>query len=60
MLGYVKSKQGLKIPGICCILCDCGKVCVDQTDRTIETKCREHMRHVLATQRSLVWWSTAL
>jgi hypothetical protein len=34
-----KDKLGLKVTGIDCVLCECGKVCVGQTGRSIETRC---------------------
>jgi hypothetical protein len=46
MLGSVKDKLGLKVPGIYHIPCECSKVYVGQTGRTIETRCKEHMRHI--------------
>jgi hypothetical protein len=46
MLGSVKDKLGLKVPGIYRIPCECSKVYIGQTGRTIETRCKEHMRHI--------------
>jgi hypothetical protein len=37
MLGSVKDKLGLKVPNIYRIPCECGKVHVGQTGRTIQT-----------------------
>jgi hypothetical protein len=36
----------LKVVGIHCVLCECGKMYVVQMGRTIETMCKEHMRHI--------------
>jgi hypothetical protein len=36
---------GLKIPGVYRIPCECGKVYIGQTGRSIEARCKEHMRH---------------
>jgi hypothetical protein len=46
MLGSVKFKLGLKVPGIYCTPCESGKVYIGQTGRTIETQCKEHKRHI--------------
>jgi hypothetical protein len=40
-----KDKLGLKTAGIYRIPCECGKVYVGQTGRTIEARLREHRRH---------------
>jgi hypothetical protein len=37
---------GLKVEGIYCVPCECGKVYVGQTGRTIEIRCKEHMRYI--------------
>ena len=38
----VKDDLGLKTPGLYCIPSECGKVCVGQSGRTIETRVKEH------------------
>jgi DNA-binding transcriptional MerR regulator len=38
----VKDDLGLKTPGVYCIPCKCGKVCVGQSGRTIEMRVKEH------------------
>jgi hypothetical protein len=40
----------LKAAGIYCIPCECGKVYVGQTGRTIEARLKEHRRHVHLNQ----------
>jgi hypothetical protein len=42
----VKDDPGLKIPGVYGIPCECGKTYIGQTNRTIETRRKEHMRHL--------------
>jgi hypothetical protein len=37
MLRPIKDKMGLKVAGIYCVPCKCGKVCVGETGRIIET-----------------------
>jgi hypothetical protein len=46
MLRSVKDDLGLKVPGVYWIPCECGKVYMGQTGRSIETRCKEHMRHI--------------
>jgi hypothetical protein len=46
MLGSVKDKFDLKVPGIYRIPCEFGKVYNGQTGRTTETQCKEHKRHI--------------
>jgi hypothetical protein len=46
MLRLVKDDLGLKVPGVYWIPCECRKVYVGQTGRSIETRCKEHMRHI--------------
>jgi hypothetical protein len=46
MLRPVKDDPGLKIPGVYGIPCECGKTYIGQTNRTIETRRKEHMRHL--------------
>jgi predicted GIY-YIG superfamily endonuclease len=49
-LGTVKDDLGLKIPGVYRIPCECGKVYIGQTGRSIEARCKEHMRHIRLDQ----------
>jgi hypothetical protein len=42
-----RHKLGLKVAGIYCVPCKYGKAHVEQTDIFIETRCKEHMRHIL-------------
>jgi len=44
LLRPVKDKLGLKVAGIYCIPCECGKVYVGQTGQTIKARHKEHMR----------------
>jgi hypothetical protein len=41
---------GLKIPVVYRIPCECGKVYIGQTGRSIETKYKEHIRHIRLDQ----------
>jgi hypothetical protein len=41
-----KDNLGLKILGVYHIPCECGKVYISQTGRSIEATCKEHMRHI--------------
>jgi hypothetical protein len=50
LLSSVKDKLGLRTAGIYCIPCECGKVYVGQTGRTIETRLKEHRRPVCLNQ----------
>jgi hypothetical protein len=50
MLRMVKDDLGVKVPGVYRIPCECGKVYVGQTGRSIETRCKEHMRHIRLDQ----------
>jgi hypothetical protein len=50
MLRSVKDDLGLKVPGVYRISCECGKVYVGQTGRSIETRCKEHMKHIRLDQ----------
>jgi len=54
MLRSAKDGMGLKVPGIYCIPCKCGNVCIGQTGRTIETRCKEHVRHLSHLEKSVV------
>jgi hypothetical protein len=42
----MKGKFGLKVTDIYCVPYECSKVYVGQTSRTIETRCKEHMRYI--------------
>jgi hypothetical protein len=46
----VKDDLGLNVLGIYCIPCECGKVYAGQTGRSIETRCKEHRRHIRLEQ----------
>jgi hypothetical protein len=46
----VKDDLGLKVPGVYRIPCECGKVYVGQTGRSIDTSCKEYMRHIRLVQ----------
>jgi hypothetical protein len=41
-LRSIKDDVALKMPGVWSIPCECGKVCVGQTGRSIETRVTEH------------------
>jgi hypothetical protein len=60
MLRPVKDDLGLKVPGVYRIPCECGEVYVGQTGRSVEARCKEHMRHICLEQpESLPWRSIA-
>jgi hypothetical protein len=42
----VKDDLGLKTPGVYSVPCECGQVYIGQTDRSIETRIKEHQRHI--------------
>jgi hypothetical protein len=44
MLRLMKDNLGLEVAGIYCVPCECGKVYVGQTGRSIETRCKEHIK----------------
>jgi hypothetical protein len=46
----VKEALGLNIPGIYSIPCECGKVYVGESGRTILHRMKEHNRHIRLTQ----------
>jgi hypothetical protein len=46
LLRTAKDNLGLKIPGVYRIPCECGKVYIGQTGRSIEARYKEHMRHI--------------
>jgi hypothetical protein len=50
MLRSVKDDLDLNVPGVYQIPCECGKVYVGQTGRSIETRCKEHRRHIRLDQ----------
>jgi hypothetical protein len=50
LLRTAKDDLGLKIPGVYHIPCECGKVYIGQTGRSIEARCKEHMRHIRLDQ----------
>jgi hypothetical protein len=50
LLRPVKDKLGLKAAGIYRIPCECGKVYVGETGRSIEAWLKEHRRHIRLNQ----------
>jgi hypothetical protein len=46
MLRMVKDDLGLKVPGVYWIPCECRKVYMGQMGRSIEARCKEHMRYI--------------
>jgi hypothetical protein len=46
----VKDAIGLKTPGIYRIPCECGKVYIGQSGRSIHQCIKEHERHIRLTQ----------
>jgi hypothetical protein len=46
----MKDALDLKVPGIYCILCECGKVYEGQTGCSIETRFKEHAQHTCLYQ----------
>jgi hypothetical protein len=46
----VKDAVGLKIPGIYSIPCECGKVYIGQSGRSIQIRIKEHERHIRLAQ----------
>jgi hypothetical protein len=36
----------LKAPGVCCIPCECGKVCGGWTGRAVEAAYKDHALHI--------------
>ena len=46
LLRPVKDDPGLQLPGVYNIPCECGKMYIGQTNRTIEARRKEHMRHL--------------
>jgi hypothetical protein len=45
MLRPVRDDLGLKVSEVYSIPCECGKVYIGQTVRSIETRCKEHAWH---------------
>ena len=41
----IKDDLGLKTSCVYCIPCECDKVYVGQTSKTVEIRCQEHIRH---------------
>jgi hypothetical protein len=41
-----KDHLGLKTPGIYRIRCECGKVYIGQTGHSVDTRLKEHQRHL--------------
>ncbi|XP_046399906.1 uncharacterized protein LOC124166418 [Ischnura elegans] len=41
-----KDPAGLKIPGVYRVPCECGEAYIGETGRTIETRLKEHKRHL--------------
>jgi hypothetical protein len=50
LLRTAKDDLGLKIPGVYHIPCECGKVHIGQTGKSIEARCKEHMGHIQLDQ----------
>jgi hypothetical protein len=50
MIRPVKDDLGLKVPGMYRIPCECGREYVGQTGRSIEARCKEHIRHIRLKQ----------
>ena len=49
-----KDGLDLKVTGICWILCDCGKVYVRQSGRTVAARCKEHEARVDQSKKSVM------
>jgi hypothetical protein len=47
---HTKDAPGLKIPGICRIPCECGKVYIGQSGRSIQLCIKERERHIRLVQ----------
>jgi hypothetical protein len=45
-LRQVKDNLGLGTPGVYRIPCECGKVYIGQTDRSVDAKLKEHQPHI--------------
>jgi hypothetical protein len=46
LLRPIKDDLALKMPGVYSIPCECGKVYTGQTGHSIETRVKEHHRHI--------------
>ena len=46
LLHPVKENLGLRTLGVYSISCECGQVYIQHTDRSIETRIKEHHRHI--------------
>jgi hypothetical protein len=42
----VKDDLGLKTPGVYSVPCECSQVYIGQTGRSVETRVKEHQRHI--------------
>jgi len=49
-LPLTKDAPGLKTPGIYKIPCECGKVYIGQSGRSIQLRIKEHERHIRLVQ----------
>jgi len=49
-LPAVKDALGLRTPGIYRIPCECGRVYIGQSGRSIQTRSKEHNRHIRLAQ----------
>jgi len=47
---YIYIYLGLRTPGIYSIPCECGRVCIGQSGRTIQLRIKEHNRHIRLAQ----------
>jgi hypothetical protein len=45
-----KNAPGLRTPGRYRIPCECGKVCIGQSGRSIQLRYKEHSRHIRLVQ----------
>jgi hypothetical protein len=50
LLRTAKDDLGFKIPGVYRIPCECGKVYIGQSGRSIEARCKEHTGHIRLDQ----------
>jgi hypothetical protein len=50
LLRIVKDVLGLQILGVYRIPCECGKIYIGQTGRSIEARFKEYMRHIRLDQ----------
>jgi hypothetical protein len=46
----VNDDVGVKTPGVYSVTCECGKAYTGQTGRSIETRTKEHHRHIRLEQ----------